>query len=74
MEATRSSETSVYNKPTWHHIPEDGILYLFCFISGSMQHINIAFSPIQLANVNKYDTTHSNPRILSDLAKFFSKE
>jgi hypothetical protein len=26
MEVTRSSETSVYNKPTWRHIPEDGIL------------------------------------------------
>jgi hypothetical protein len=27
MEATRFSETSVCNKPTWRHIPEDGILY-----------------------------------------------
>jgi hypothetical protein len=27
MEASRSSETSVYNKPTRRHIPEDGILY-----------------------------------------------
>jgi hypothetical protein len=27
MEATRSSETSVYNKPTQRHIPEDGILH-----------------------------------------------
>jgi hypothetical protein len=27
MEATRSSETSVYNKPTRHHIQEDGILH-----------------------------------------------
>jgi hypothetical protein len=26
MEATRSSETSVYNKPTRRHIPEDSIL------------------------------------------------
>jgi hypothetical protein len=26
MEATRCSETSVYNKPTRRHIPEDGIL------------------------------------------------
>jgi hypothetical protein len=26
MEAARSSETSVYNKPTRCHIPEDGIL------------------------------------------------
>jgi hypothetical protein len=26
METTRSSETSVYNKPTWRHIPEDDIL------------------------------------------------
>jgi hypothetical protein len=26
MEATCSSETSVYNKPTWHHIPEDGVI------------------------------------------------
>jgi hypothetical protein len=26
MEATRSSETSAYNEPTWRHIPEDGIL------------------------------------------------
>jgi hypothetical protein len=26
MEATRSSETSVYNKPTWIHIPEHDIL------------------------------------------------
>jgi hypothetical protein len=27
MEATRSSETSVYNKPTLRHILEDGILH-----------------------------------------------
>jgi hypothetical protein len=27
MEATRSSEMSVYNKPTWCHIPEDGVLH-----------------------------------------------
>jgi hypothetical protein len=27
MEATHSSETSVCNKPTRHHIPEDGILH-----------------------------------------------
>jgi hypothetical protein len=26
-EETRSSETSVYNKPTRHHIPEEGILH-----------------------------------------------
>jgi hypothetical protein len=26
MEATRFYETSVYNKPTRHYIPEDGIL------------------------------------------------
>jgi hypothetical protein len=25
MEATRSSEMSIYNKPTRRHIPEDGI-------------------------------------------------
>jgi hypothetical protein len=29
MEATRSSETSVYNKPTRRHIPEDEILQNF---------------------------------------------
>jgi hypothetical protein len=28
MEATRPSETSVYNKPTRSHIPEDGVLQL----------------------------------------------
>jgi hypothetical protein len=27
MEATRSPETSVYSKPTRHHIPESGILH-----------------------------------------------
>jgi hypothetical protein len=27
MEATRSCETSVYNKPTRRHVPEDGILH-----------------------------------------------
>jgi hypothetical protein len=27
MEVTHSSETSVYNKPTQHHIWEDGILH-----------------------------------------------
>jgi hypothetical protein len=27
MEVTRSPETSVYNKPTWHHIPEDSSLH-----------------------------------------------
>jgi hypothetical protein len=27
MQATRSSDTLVSNKPTWHHIPEDGILH-----------------------------------------------
>jgi hypothetical protein len=27
MEATRSSEMSVYNKPTGRHIPEDGIVH-----------------------------------------------
>jgi hypothetical protein len=27
MEETRSSETSVYNKPTVRHIQEDGILH-----------------------------------------------
>jgi hypothetical protein len=27
MEATRSSETSVHNKPTRRHISEDGILH-----------------------------------------------
>jgi hypothetical protein len=26
MEATGCSETSVYNKPTWRYIPEDGIV------------------------------------------------
>jgi hypothetical protein len=30
MEATRSSETQVYNKPTSRHIPEDGILHSHC--------------------------------------------
>jgi hypothetical protein len=30
MEATRFSETSVYNKPTRRHIPEDGILHSHC--------------------------------------------
>jgi hypothetical protein len=28
MEAILSSETSVYNKPTPRHIPENGILYI----------------------------------------------
>jgi hypothetical protein len=28
MEAARSSETSVYNKSTRRHVPEDGILQL----------------------------------------------
>jgi hypothetical protein len=28
MEATRSTETSVYNKPTRRHIPEDGIHHM----------------------------------------------
>jgi hypothetical protein len=28
MEATRSSETSVYDKPTHRHIPEQGILQI----------------------------------------------
>jgi hypothetical protein len=33
MEVTRSSETSVYIKPTQHHIPEDGInQYFFDFL------------------------------------------
>jgi hypothetical protein len=32
MEATRSSETSVYNNPTRLHIPEDGILHTSMFI------------------------------------------
>jgi hypothetical protein len=29
----RSSETSVYNKSTWRHIPEDDIVYFYaeCF-------------------------------------------
>jgi hypothetical protein len=27
MEATRSSETPVYNKPTLRHIPEDDVLH-----------------------------------------------
>jgi hypothetical protein len=27
MGATLSSETSVSTRPTWHHTPEDGILY-----------------------------------------------
>jgi hypothetical protein len=31
MEVTRSSETSVYNKPTQRHIPEDGILRFSLF-------------------------------------------
>jgi hypothetical protein len=31
MEATRSSETSIYNKPTRCHIPEDGSLHK-CFM------------------------------------------
>jgi hypothetical protein len=26
MEVTHSSETSVYNKKAWHHIPDDDIL------------------------------------------------
>jgi hypothetical protein len=30
LEATCSSETSVYIKPTWCHIPEDGILHSHC--------------------------------------------
>jgi hypothetical protein len=30
MEATRSSKTSIYNKPIWHNIAEDVIL-LNCF-------------------------------------------
>jgi hypothetical protein len=25
METARSSETSVYNKPTWRHVTQDGI-------------------------------------------------
>jgi hypothetical protein len=30
IDATRSSETSVYNKPTRSHIPEDVILHVHC--------------------------------------------
>jgi hypothetical protein len=33
MEVTRSSETSVYNKRTWRHIPEDDILHRKCYFN-----------------------------------------
>jgi hypothetical protein len=33
MEATRSSETSVYNKPTRPHVPEDGILHVYVLLT-----------------------------------------
>jgi hypothetical protein len=33
LEAIRSSETSVNKIPTWHHIPEDGILHFFLILS-----------------------------------------
>jgi hypothetical protein len=35
METTRSSETSVYYKPVRRHIPEDGIVDVYCFHHGS---------------------------------------
>jgi hypothetical protein len=32
MEATRSSEMSVYNEPTWHQIPDD-ILHVYAVLA-----------------------------------------
>jgi hypothetical protein len=37
MEATHSSETSVRIKPTWRHIPEDGILHILDLFSAVSQ-------------------------------------
>jgi hypothetical protein len=36
MEATRFSETSIYNKPTRRNIPEDGILHIPLDLAGAV--------------------------------------
>jgi hypothetical protein len=38
MEATRSSETSVHNKPTLRHIPEGGILHSHLLLLSRVEH------------------------------------
>jgi hypothetical protein len=48
MYATRSSDTSVYNKPTRHHIPEDGIF--FCVLLSRHQNVG-QYRDIKLANI-----------------------
>jgi hypothetical protein len=45
MEATRSCETSVYNKPTQRYIPEDGILQVpFPLTSVSVDIVALVFT------------------------------
>jgi hypothetical protein len=58
MEATRSSETSVYNKPTQRQIPEGSILYNLASMSfteehaSSRRHQRRASSPSSLPSGN----------------------
>jgi hypothetical protein len=50
MDATCSSETSVYNKSTRRHIPEDGILHLFPYLQFIFQ-----CSPLKLYTIKWSD-------------------
>jgi hypothetical protein len=45
METTRSSETSMYNEPTWRYIPEDGILHISRSTDGTKK-VNLSLGVI----------------------------
>jgi hypothetical protein len=59
MDATRASETSVYNKPTQRHIPEGGILHSYrrenlkSYITLNCFKCLIKYYPIFLINLKR---------------------
>jgi hypothetical protein len=75
VEVTRSSETSVYNEPTWRHIPEGGILhthrrekpqiqYFKCFQANSVQHQllqDFIFSSLLQRMINRHTSQNGRP-------------
>jgi hypothetical protein len=54
MDATRSSEMLIYNKPTRRHIPEDGILQTYVF-----QHV----IPSRMADRHQHSEVPAPPPI-----------
>jgi hypothetical protein len=52
VEATHFSETSISNKPTWRHIPEDGILHSHRHESLKLYNLVLPFCLVTISNLS----------------------